>query len=68
MFPNRANHSNLKILGWIEGDLVYNQYKKRLWGIEYCGTVFRNPRGTKEGKDEYFFCTDIGFAPFSLVK
>ena len=53
---------------WIEGDLVYNQYKKRLWGIEYCGTVFRNPRGTKEGKDEYFFCTDIGFAPFSLVK
>jgi tetratricopeptide (TPR) repeat protein len=52
----------------IEGDMICIQYQKRLWGLEYCGTVFRNPKGTYEGKDEYFFCNDIGFAPFSLVK
>ena len=52
----------------IEGDMVYTQYQKRLWGLEYCSTVFRNPRGTYESKDEYFYCRDIGFSAFSLVK
>ncbi len=53
---------------WIVGDLICNQFQKRFWGLESCGTVFRNPRGTYEGKDEYFTCMEFGFAPFSLVK
>ena len=53
---------------WIEGDLICNQFQKIFWGIESCGTVFRNPRGTYEGKDEYFTCMEFGFAPFSLEK
>jgi tetratricopeptide (TPR) repeat protein len=51
----------------IEGDMICDQFQKSYWGLEFCGTVFRNPKGTNESKDEYFFCNDIGFKPFSLV-
>jgi adenylate cyclase len=52
----------------IEGDMICQQFEKNYWGLEFCGTVFRNPKGTNESKDEYFFCNDIGFEPFSLVR
>jgi len=52
----------------IEGDTICHQFEKLYWGLEFCGTVFRNPKGTNERKDEYFFCNDIGFEPFSLVR
>jgi adenylate cyclase len=52
----------------IEGDMICHQFEKSYWGLEFCGTVFKNPRGTNESKDEYFFCNDIGFTPFSLVR
>ena len=52
----------------VEGDMICHQFEKLYWGLEYCGTVFRNPKGTNESKDEYFFCNDIGFEPFSLVR
>ena len=53
---------------WIEGDTICQAYQKRWGGLEFCSTVFRNPKGTYESKDEYFFCSDIGFAPFSVVR
>jgi adenylate cyclase len=52
----------------IEGDMFCRQFEKKWWGVEYCGTVFRYPGGTPEGKDEYFWCTDFGFGTFSLVR
>jgi len=52
----------------IEGDLECIQFQKTFWGLEYCLTVFRNPRGTYEGKDEYFSCSDFGFTPWSVVR
>jgi hypothetical protein len=52
----------------IEGDMICHQFEKSYWGLDFCGTVFRNPRGTNESKDEYFFCNDIGFTPFSLLR
>jgi len=52
----------------IEGDMICHQFEKLYWGLEFCGTVFRNPKGTNESKDDYFFCNDIGFTPFSLVR
>jgi TolB-like protein/Flp pilus assembly protein TadD len=55
-------------LSRIEGDMICTQYQKRLWGVEFCATVFRNPKGTYESKDEYFFCSDMWFTPFSLAK
>jgi TolB-like protein len=53
---------------WIEGDLLCTQFQKSFWGIEYCLTVFRNPKGTYEGKDEYINCTDFGFSPWSIAR
>jgi TolB-like protein len=52
----------------IEGDTICHRFEKLYWGLDFCGTVFRNPKGTNESKDEYFFCNDIGFEPFSLVR
>jgi TolB-like protein/class 3 adenylate cyclase/Flp pilus assembly protein TadD len=52
----------------IEGDLICTQYQKNWWGLEDCATVFRNPSGTPEGRDEYFFVSDIGFLTFSPVR
>ncbi len=53
---------------WIEGGMICQQYQKSWWGLEFCSTVFRNPKGTYESKDEYFLCRDVGFSPFSLVR
>ncbi|MBP1715098.1 MAG: putative adenylate cyclase [Deltaproteobacteria bacterium] len=52
----------------VEGDLLCTQFQKSLWGIEYCMTVFRNPRGTYEGKDEYLNIADFGFSPWSIAR
>jgi TolB-like protein/lipoprotein NlpI len=52
----------------IEGDMICTQSQKNWWGLEDCATVFRNPSGKSEGKDEYFFEGDIGFRTFSLVR
>jgi adenylate cyclase len=52
----------------IEADMFCSQYQKSFGGVEFCGTVFRYPAGTPEGKDEYFWCSDFGFQTFSLVK
>ncbi len=52
----------------IEGDTVCQQYQKSWQGLEYCSTVFKNPGGTYNGKDEYLFCRDFGFMPFSVVR
>ncbi len=52
----------------VEGDVLCTQFQKRMWGVEYCATVFRNPNGTRERRNEYFFVTDIGPAPFSLLR
>jgi tetratricopeptide (TPR) repeat protein len=52
----------------IEGDMIYTQYKKNWWGLESCATVFRNPSGTPDNKDEYFFMDDHGVWKFSPVR
>ena len=52
----------------IDGDMICWQYQKRLWGVDYCGTLFRYPGGTYEGKDEYFWCSDFGFSTFSVER
>jgi len=52
----------------IEGDMLCSQYQKRFGGVEFCGTMFRYPAGTSDGRDEYFLCSDFGFSTFSLMK
>jgi hypothetical protein len=53
-------------LSRIEGDAIRQQFQKTRGGVEYASTVFRYPGGTFEGKNEYFFCSDFGFATFSV--
>jgi tetratricopeptide (TPR) repeat protein len=55
-------------LSRIEGDTLRQQHKKSWGGVDYSATVFRYPGGTYEGKNEYFFCSDFGFATFSVVR
>jgi adenylate cyclase len=50
----------------IENDMVCTQMQRAWWGIEYCSTVFRNPNGTTERKDEYVIVSDWAVIPFSL--
>jgi hypothetical protein len=52
----------------IEGDMLCAQYQKNWWGLEDCMTVFKNIKGSREKKDEYFFTRDIGFQTFSLAR
>jgi len=52
----------------IEGDMLCQRFQKRLMGVEFCSTVFRNPKGTVAGKDEYFLANDIGLTPFSVIR
>jgi adenylate cyclase len=52
----------------IEGDMICTQYQKNWWGLEDCATVFRNPSGTPENKDQYFFASDSIFRAFSPVR
>jgi TolB-like protein/class 3 adenylate cyclase len=55
---------------WIEGDLLCSQWETVHEGLKYCGycgTVFRNPEGTPEMKDEYLKINDFGIIPFSPV-
>jgi len=66
--PTQTGPNSDRGKSWIEGDTICHQFEKLYWGLEFCGTVFRNPKGTNERKDEYFFCNDIGFEPFSLEK
>jgi len=48
--------------------MLCQKYQKRFWGLEFCQTVFRNPRGTDENKDEYFQFGDFGAVAFSVAR
>jgi len=43
---------------WIEGDMLCHQYEKRWEGLKHYISVFRNPEGTPQNKDEYILITD----------
>lgn len=53
---------------WFEGDKVWTQYSKFLFGMAFCRTTFKNPRGSHEGKDEYVRFSDLAVIPFSRVR
>jgi adenylate cyclase len=54
--------------GRIEGNYIWTQFQKRMSGVEYCSTIFRNPNGTHEYLGEYFIVADYGFIPFSPTR
>ena len=52
---------------WIEGDQICDQYKVFFGGLKKCTELYRNPKGTHEGKDEYLLVNDIFILPVSYV-
>ena len=51
----------------IRDDLLCYQWQELLDGHIYCGPVFFNPQGTREGRDQYLFATDFDVILFSLA-
>ena len=52
---------------WIEGDMLCDHWQMHWFGIKHCRTVFRNPEGTPEKRNEYLTITDFWIEPFSPV-
>jgi class 3 adenylate cyclase/tetratricopeptide (TPR) repeat protein len=52
---------------WVEGGMLCNQWQLNMFGIKHCMTVFRNPEGTPEMKNEFLAISDFGFTTFSSV-
>jgi adenylate cyclase len=52
----------------IEDDMICTRLQRAWWGIEFCSTVFRNPYGTAERKDEYLFVSDWAIIRSSVVR
>jgi TolB-like protein len=54
-------------LWWMEGEDECYQWQDIWGGLKHCGSIFRNPEGTREMKDEYFIAYDHVTIPFSRV-
>jgi len=53
----------------IDGDMLCDKWDYRFEGLEYCGTVFRNPEGTPDAQNEYLYVTEFqtcGLQPLSV--
>ena len=53
---------------WLEGDKLWFQYKQFWYGMAYCNSVFKNPRGTPDTKDEYIRFNDLYYGKFSRAR
>ena len=53
---------------WLEGDKMWIKYQKSLSGVASCRTVFKNPKGTPQGKDEYVSFSDLYMSTFSRAQ
>jgi len=52
---------------WVEDDMLCDQWQIQISGLKHCMSVFRNPEGTHEMKNEYIAVSDFGFQLFSPV-
>jgi adenylate cyclase len=53
---------------WIEGDKCWLQFQNFAYGLPYCETVFKNPKGTPEENNQYIGFSDLDTDTFSRVK
>jgi len=53
---------------WLEGDNLWFQYQKAWYGMAFCNTVFKNPKGTPEGRDEYIRFNDMYYSKFARIR
>jgi len=51
---------------WVERDVFFIQFKKIFSGLPYGTTIYRNPDGSMESKNQYLIVSDIGtITPFA---
>ena len=51
---------------WVEGNVFFSQSEKLFGGLPYGNTIFRNPDGSRESKNEYYMVNDLrGINPFA---
>ncbi len=53
---------------WIEDDMLCDQWNIHFFGLKHCMSVFRNPEGGADKKNEYIAVTDSEFIPIGLVE
>jgi hypothetical protein len=53
---------------WIEDDMLCNQWQIHFYGLKLCMSIFRNPEGTPEMKNQYIMVSDFNFLPLSPVE
>jgi hypothetical protein len=65
----KATRSNDNGRFWTDNDMLCFKWQKIRHGLgaEWCGPVFKNPRGSPETSDEYLLITDFGIMPYTLV-
>ena len=55
-------------LCWIEDDQLWIQWEYRYAGLKWSSDFYRNPDGTAQKKNEYFYITDWSIRSFSVVE
>jgi TolB-like protein/predicted Zn-dependent protease len=45
---------------WVEGDVFFIKFEKFLGGLPYGTTIYRNPDGSRESKNQYFMVSVTG--------
>jgi len=53
---------------WIEDDMLCEQWQIAINGLKHCMSIFRNPEGSLEKKNEYIAVSDFDFQLFSTVE
>jgi TolB-like protein len=65
-FERKSGSHTYKGTYRIEEGVLIKQYQKLYKGLKIYGTVFRNPEGTPEKKDEYLIVTGARLSTFSV--
>ena len=54
---------------WVDGDVFFIQFEKLFGGLPYASTLYRNPDGSRENKNQYLMVSDIGsITPFTPIE
>ena len=54
---------------WVEGDVLFIQYKKIFGGLPFGTIIYKNPDGSGESMNQYLLVSDFGsITPFAPIE
>ena len=54
---------------WVEGDVLFIQYKKIFGGLPFGTIIYKNPDGSGESMNQYLLISDFGsITPFAPIE